>query len=376
MTPDQLTALHRLLSQTRFPTTEQREQCGREIGLSARRVQVWFQNQRQKSKAQQQANAAGGSRPTLAPQTGPYRVFNYSSSYYEPPARPYTSPQLRTYGEPSHSIETSPVLRRSQRLGHHRRGNSSLTYIAPPPSRYEYASASYPPPYYAAAEPEFSHSPATHYERYQSPPRVHSPEPSSTLRGDTLPPIWPENEPTSYAESPVPRPSLSPVASTSSLPRRPSLLPTGLPPPQPLEPAPLWNHPHTNPRYMRPLPPSGGLPPLISSLSRGRARSDPPVSSLLATSLLPPRSDRGLGLDLHGIRPSANPDAHEDAPSSPERPYSDPAVSRSRRPEPLPESPRLGQAPESAPESTRPRTSRGRTHSRDSSAVSQGSGRD
>ncbi|EUC60753.1 homeobox domain protein [Rhizoctonia solani AG-3 Rhs1AP] len=40
MTPDQLTALHRLLSQTRFPTTEQREQCGREIGLSARRVQV------------------------------------------------------------------------------------------------------------------------------------------------------------------------------------------------------------------------------------------------------------------------------------------------------------------------------------------------
>ncbi|KAG8793673.1 hypothetical protein FRC12_002011 [Ceratobasidium sp. 428] len=40
MTPDQLTALHRLLSMTRFPTTEQREQCGREIGLSARRVQV------------------------------------------------------------------------------------------------------------------------------------------------------------------------------------------------------------------------------------------------------------------------------------------------------------------------------------------------
>ncbi|KDN39632.1 hypothetical protein RSAG8_08660, partial [Rhizoctonia solani AG-8 WAC10335] len=67
MTPDQLTALHRLLSQTRFPTTEQREQCGREIGLSARRVQVWFQNQRQKSKAQQQANStAGGSRQASA----------------------------------------------------------------------------------------------------------------------------------------------------------------------------------------------------------------------------------------------------------------------------------------------------------------------
>lgn len=281
----------------------------------------------------------------MAPQTGPYRVFNYNSSYYEPPARPYTSPHLRSYGEPSHALETSPILRRS-RLGHHRRGTSSLSY-APAPGRYDYAS-SYPPPY-TAPEPDFSHSPASYYERYQSP--RHSPEPSATVRGDTLPPIWPENEQVSY-ESSARRPSLSPVTSTSTgLPRRPSLLPTGLPPPQPLEPTPLWNHPHTNPRYMRPLPPSGGLPSLISGLTRGRARSDPP----LATSHLPPRSERGLGLEL-GVNTE---------PREPERPYSDPTASRRS----APESPRL----EPAPESSRPHTSRGRSHSRNSS---QGSGRD
>ncbi|KAJ6495913.1 hypothetical protein DFH09DRAFT_1376460 [Mycena vulgaris] len=35
----------------RFPTTAMREEVGRSIGLSARKVQIWFQNQRQKGPA-------------------------------------------------------------------------------------------------------------------------------------------------------------------------------------------------------------------------------------------------------------------------------------------------------------------------------------
>ncbi|KAF9259451.1 homeobox-domain-containing protein [Marasmius fiardii PR-910] len=49
-TPHQSAVLHALLSQSRFPTTAMREEVGRAIGLSARKVQIWFQNQRQKAR--------------------------------------------------------------------------------------------------------------------------------------------------------------------------------------------------------------------------------------------------------------------------------------------------------------------------------------
>ncbi|KAJ7279326.1 hypothetical protein C8J57DRAFT_132520 [Mycena rebaudengoi] len=49
-TPHQSAVLHALLAQSRFPTTAMREEVGRSIGLSARKVQIWFQNQRQKAR--------------------------------------------------------------------------------------------------------------------------------------------------------------------------------------------------------------------------------------------------------------------------------------------------------------------------------------
>ncbi|KAF5326746.1 hypothetical protein D9619_003988 [Psilocybe cf. subviscida] len=51
LTPHQLAMLHALLAQSRFPTTAMREEVGRSIGLSARKVQIWFQNQRQKGRS-------------------------------------------------------------------------------------------------------------------------------------------------------------------------------------------------------------------------------------------------------------------------------------------------------------------------------------
>ncbi|KAJ1304218.1 hypothetical protein OPQ81_008617 [Rhizoctonia solani] len=374
MTPDQLTALHRLLSQTRFPTTEQREQCGREIGLSARRVQVWFQNQRQKSKAQQQgSSAAGGSRQALAPQTsGQYWVSSYSPPYYDPRhPRPYTSPYSYSYSESMHhTVDTSPILRRSQRIGYHRRGNSSQSYYAPHGSgSYEHRSGGYPSPSYAVPDTEYTRSPAPYFEHYHSPPRARSPLPASSVPGEdaTLPPIWPENE---RPREELGSPSRSPAASTNLPPsRRPSLLPTGLPPPQPLEPTPIWNLPHTNPRYMRPLPAAVGLPSLLSGLSRTRARSDPPATSTLGPSVST-RSHRGLGLQLYGIHPTTGPKVRGGEPTSPERTHSAPTTLDSRAPLPA-ESLLTSDKPvefESESEPTRPRTSRGPTHSRHSSA--------
>ncbi|KAG1897903.1 uncharacterized protein F5891DRAFT_1191534 [Suillus fuscotomentosus] len=62
-TPHQSAVLHALLAQSRFPTTTMREEVGRQIGLSARKVQIWFQNQRQKAR-RPQSDSAPLSRPT------------------------------------------------------------------------------------------------------------------------------------------------------------------------------------------------------------------------------------------------------------------------------------------------------------------------
>ncbi|KAI6131115.1 hypothetical protein EDD16DRAFT_1792959 [Pisolithus croceorrhizus] len=55
-TPHQSAVLHALLAKSRFPTTAMREEVGRQIGLSARKVQ----NQRQKSRRPQGSSATGG----------------------------------------------------------------------------------------------------------------------------------------------------------------------------------------------------------------------------------------------------------------------------------------------------------------------------
>ncbi|KAI7860279.1 hypothetical protein BDC45DRAFT_494055 [Circinella umbellata] len=46
-TPNQLTVLNRVFSQTYFPPTELRIELGKQLGMSPRTVQIWFQNKRQ-----------------------------------------------------------------------------------------------------------------------------------------------------------------------------------------------------------------------------------------------------------------------------------------------------------------------------------------
>ncbi|KAG2129619.1 hypothetical protein DEU56DRAFT_758115 [Suillus clintonianus] len=75
-TPHQSAVLHALLAQSRFPTTAMREEVGRQIGLSARKVQIWFQNQRQKAR-RPQSDSAPLSRPA---QFGPFPSAPQSAS--------------------------------------------------------------------------------------------------------------------------------------------------------------------------------------------------------------------------------------------------------------------------------------------------------
>ncbi|KAI0631391.1 hypothetical protein C8Q77DRAFT_1218898 [Trametes polyzona] len=66
-TPHQAAVLHALLAQSRFPTTQMREEVGRSIGLSARKVQ----NQRQKAR-RPRGQAATSAPLTRPPQFGPF----------------------------------------------------------------------------------------------------------------------------------------------------------------------------------------------------------------------------------------------------------------------------------------------------------------
>ncbi|TFK38569.1 hypothetical protein BDQ12DRAFT_116601 [Crucibulum laeve] len=76
-TPHQSAVLHALLAQSRFPTTAMREEVGRSIGLSARKVQIWFQNQRQKAR---RPRSQSDNPTNRTPQYGPFPNAHHSAS--------------------------------------------------------------------------------------------------------------------------------------------------------------------------------------------------------------------------------------------------------------------------------------------------------
>ncbi|KAG1471603.1 hypothetical protein G6F56_002030 [Rhizopus delemar] len=72
--PDQLLILNRVFSQTYFPSTEVRKLLGKDLGMSPRTVQIWFQNKRQ------------------ALRTRGRQSVQEQPLYYLPPISPPTSP--------------------------------------------------------------------------------------------------------------------------------------------------------------------------------------------------------------------------------------------------------------------------------------------
>ncbi|KAF4565362.1 hypothetical protein EYR36_001933 [Pleurotus pulmonarius] len=108
-TPHQSSVLHALLAQSRFPTTAMREEVGRAIGLSARKVQprrlvtqIWFQNQRQKARRPRSQSDAPPAQPA---QYEPYS--NVPERFlYNPEATFVTSSQGRASGMPPHRSDT------------------------------------------------------------------------------------------------------------------------------------------------------------------------------------------------------------------------------------------------------------------------------
>ncbi|KAI8371090.1 hypothetical protein BD560DRAFT_423634 [Blakeslea trispora] len=76
--PNQLLVLNRIFSQTYFPSTEIRVELGKQLGMSPRTVQIWFQNKRQalRSRGRHAPVPANCYLPPISPPRSP------QSSYY------------------------------------------------------------------------------------------------------------------------------------------------------------------------------------------------------------------------------------------------------------------------------------------------------
>ncbi|KAJ7450072.1 hypothetical protein B0H11DRAFT_325921 [Mycena galericulata] len=289
-TPHQSAVLHALLAQSRFPTTAMREEVGRSIGLSARKVQIWFQNQRQKARrpgSQSDTSQSGpqqqySSHPTMQPSYSTVaehampreregRAIPHAYSGYPPSEQFLASvdapPQLLGPGMPGRSSQRGrPIL--------HLAPNDPYSRDLPAPP---FSSRSLPGPRSLDSENSEGTFPfrRTHENDpsrtlppliFNQPPRrldVHS---SSSMLARSAP-TTPSHA--SFLTSPSPSPTFAhnapeqPSYSTSAL---------GLPPPFTLQPQPQWDS-------------SSSHRPQSSSWSRSGSRStrdssSPPTSFL------------------------------------------------------------------------------------------------
>ncbi|KAF7794147.1 hypothetical protein EIP86_005278 [Pleurotus ostreatoroseus] len=343
-TPHQAAVLHALLAQSRFPTTAMREEVGRAIGLSARKVQIWFQNQRQKARRPRGQNVPPLSRP---PQYGPFQNVPSGSSI--PEAGP--SSRAGAVAEALRAVpdfQSAPSSAASESFSY--RGSFSSerppqlsgpgvpgSIPSSPPSPRAIRSAPYPRPetrgMFGPHSPRASSAmrPLSAEARPRHPPRARamSPQPrqsiDSAMAALTLPPLT-FDRPRSYTVSgpsgsssfyPL-TPSIVPPSSSQSgmetlgqaRPRLTSMgtdspfahdAPLRIPPPFTLQPRPQWDDASFSPfhrRSTRPVPTRIPHEPFTlphpSGLSQeGTARPLPPpplLTPLIPLSSIPPEA--------------------------------------------------------------------------------------
>ncbi|KAI8891241.1 homeobox-domain-containing protein [Backusella circina FSU 941] len=82
--PNQLVVLNRIFNQTYFPSTEIRVQLGKQLGMSPRAVQIWFQNKRQalRARGRQASDSSSVYLPPLSPPRSPPDLSNHKKNHY------------------------------------------------------------------------------------------------------------------------------------------------------------------------------------------------------------------------------------------------------------------------------------------------------
>ena len=94
MTPGQSRILRKVLEQTSFPSTEMREALAKSLGMKPRTVQIWFQNQRQKSRQGGRSSSCSSSSEDLTVMGSPDCGGNSSdgTDIDDPLSSPFESP--------------------------------------------------------------------------------------------------------------------------------------------------------------------------------------------------------------------------------------------------------------------------------------------
>ncbi|EIE77159.1 hypothetical protein G6F57_012438 [Rhizopus arrhizus] len=91
--PSQLNTLNQVFQQTCFPSTDLRAELGKQLGMSPRAVQIWFQNKRQSIRTREKIQQQYRRHYVISPPTSPARI---------------SLPSLLLPTTPSSSVHSSP----------------------------------------------------------------------------------------------------------------------------------------------------------------------------------------------------------------------------------------------------------------------------
>ncbi|KAF1800536.1 hypothetical protein FB192DRAFT_1283412 [Mucor lusitanicus] len=114
--PSQLSVLNRVFEQTFFPSTELRMELGKQLGMSPRTVQIWFQNKRQSIRTRERGVTHIASPPIspsirhyASPPPPPTNHHHYNQKPAHISLPPLRLPQPPTFPlTPSSSVQSSP----------------------------------------------------------------------------------------------------------------------------------------------------------------------------------------------------------------------------------------------------------------------------
>ncbi|KAI8143431.1 hypothetical protein BJV82DRAFT_93741 [Fennellomyces sp. T-0311] len=118
--PSQLSVLNRVFNQTFFPSTELRIELGKQLGMSPRTVQIWFQNKRQsirtRDKIPRQRKKSSEATPPVSPPplspSGPITPPYTTASMHQMLPPPTMPPLLAS--SPTEQITLPPLRLPSQ----------------------------------------------------------------------------------------------------------------------------------------------------------------------------------------------------------------------------------------------------------------------